>query len=112
MENNSRSVYNRPIYNNPYVGGVGSRNYYPRENYNINHYPREGYNKNHYPRGGYNRDYYSIGGYNRNYYSRRGSYSEYYPNSMHGGALGEFRSEINRNIYESLRDDILNIELD
>jgi len=46
------------------------------------------------------------GGYNRyeerrrdNYYPRRGGYrDDYYPDSMHGGALGEFRKEINREI--------------
>jgi len=55
-----------------------------------------GYSK--YSRGGYNIYY---GNYNRNYY----------PNSMHGGELGNFRNEIGRPLEENLRDIILNIEL-
>jgi len=93
----------------------GTVTHYIEGGYNrkaYNYYPNGGYNRNYYSRGGYDRDYYSRGGYNRNYYSRRGGYRDYYPNSMHGGALGEFRSEINRYVYENLRDTILNIELD
>ena len=81
----------------------------------VTHYIEGGYNRkayNYHPNRDYNRNYYSKGGYNRNYYSRRGSITDYYPNNMHGGALGEFRNEINRYVYENLRDDILNIELD
>lgn len=81
----------------------------------VTHYIEGGYNRkayNYHPNRDYNRNYYSRGGYNRNYYSRRGSNISYYPNSMHGGALGEFRNEINRYTYENLRDSILNIELD
>jgi hypothetical protein len=56
-------------------------------------------------KGGYNRyddrdNYYPRrGGYRDDYYPRRGGYrDDYYPDSMHGGALGEFRKEINREI--------------
>ena len=45
------------------------------------------------------------GGYRNSYYLDR----DFYPDSMHGGALGEFRNEIG---IISLRDEILNINLD
>ena len=91
--------------------------------------------------GGYNdyrRDYYrSDGGYNRGGMYREGEdddgydggnmYREdnnryeggyrnrYYSDNMHGGALGEFRKEIGRNLFNNnvnkLRENILNIEL-
>jgi hypothetical protein len=90
------------------------------------YYSRGGYSNDYeynYSRGGYDgdyhssgRDYYSRGGYDRDYHSYDRDYHsydrDYYPNSMHGGALGEFRKEINRDIYKSLRDDILNMQLD
>lgn len=85
---------NKPIHDNYNRGGYDDRDY----NYNRGGYDDINYN---YNRGGYDRDY----DYNR------GEYDRYYPNNMHGGALGEFRQEINRNIFNTLREQILNIEI-
>jgi hypothetical protein len=89
--------YERDYYHDERRGGLSEerRNYYPEER-----------------RGGYpeeRRDYYLE--------ERRGGYlyeRDYYPNEMHGGNLGLFRNEIERNIsinLNNLRDQILNIDL-
>jgi len=79
-----------------------------RDNYNRGGY--DDYNRYDDIDGGYryyNNRYDRGGGYNR-YYD---DYNRYYPDNMHGGALGEFRQEINRNIFNTLREQILNLEL-
>ena len=116
--------YDRVEHYDNYSRGGYDRDYDDEHNYSRMGYDRDYDNKHNYGRGGYDRDYdnkhnydrdydnehnYSRGGYDRNYHSYD---RNYYPNSMHGGALGEFRNEINRNIYKNLRDDILNIQLD
>jgi len=115
--------FDRIDYERDYSRGGYDRDYYSRGGYDRDYHS---YDRDYYSRGGYNRDYhsydrdyYSRGGYDRDYHSRdrydrdyHSSSRDYYPNSMHGGALGEFRKEINRDIYKSLRDDILNMQLD
>jgi hypothetical protein len=102
--------------------------YYRPDNYRSNDNRQDSYRSE----GGYNDyrpDYRSNGGYN-NYrpdYNRGGSgmddddyeggyRNRYYSDNMHGGALGEFRKEIGRNLFNNninkLREDILNIDLD
>jgi hypothetical protein len=74
--------------------------------------------RDYYNRGGYDdRDYYSRGGMDRGDDDYEGGYrNRYYSDNMHGGALGEFRNEIGRNLFNNnvnkLRENILNIELD
>jgi hypothetical protein len=86
-------------------GGYDDRDYSYRSNRGGMHYDGGGR---------YNDDSY--------YNNRGGRYEEddydggnYYSDNMHGGALGEFRNEIGRNLLNNqdnkLRDNILNIEL-
>jgi len=69
-------------------------------------------------RGGMNddRDYNNIGGMNNDRDYEGGYRNRYYSDNMHGGALGEFRNEIGRNLFNNnvnkLRENILNIESD
>ena len=109
------------IYTYNLMGGIKNRRYnmdYDRD-YDrrepINRGGYDDYYRNYdrdynYNRGGYDRyDDYTRGGYNR--YDDQDYYNRYYPDNMHGGALGEFRQEINRNIFNTLREQILNLEL-
>jgi len=91
----------------------------PRERYVEGGNERYSENINRYVDGGKER---YEGGYeryseNRNrYVEDRPRYNDYYSDSMHGGALGLFRNEIGRNLFDSsenkLRNEILGLSLD
>jgi hypothetical protein len=87
---------------------------YDRDDYNRGGMHRE---EDNYNRGGYDRDDYNRGGMRREEDDYEGGYrNRYYSDNMHGGALGEFRKDIGRNLFNNninkLRENILNIELD
>ena len=93
--------------------------YYRSDDYRRNSYRSDGgYNRGGMYREGEDDDGYDGGNMYREDNNRyEGGYrNRYYSDNMHGGALGEFRKEIGRNLFNNnvnkLRENILNIELD
>ncbi len=83
-----------------------------RHNYNRGGMYKEEEEEN---EGGYDNYNYNRG--SMNYNDNEGGYRDrYYSDNMHGGALGQFRNEIGRNLFNNnvnkLRENILKIELD
>jgi hypothetical protein len=108
-DNYSKEDENR---SEPYVGGYKYHNIYDGGREDYRDYDYDGGRENYRDYDDGHEDYrnYDYNGGHEDYrdYDYNGGRDRYYPDSMHGGALGLFRGEINRNLYS--RELILKIE--